>query len=751
MLTKKTFGIRRLLLLLLAVSALCLAGCKKEDGGNGVEDAGKYVYVPEFYTLDGNAASVNIYEDELYYATAEGSFYRWKPGEDEKPEQLDIRLSIDGDLAASSIQPDGDGNFYVVYSTYSFAADTESVVNTVYLAKYDGQCRELVREDISDYADGWMPAKLAVDDTGHLYVLSGGKLTLFDTDGTWKAAVDCDSEMLALTKSEDGNVYGTYSLNTKDYYNKVLNRISFEEGSIGESYKNFPVGTGLASFGESGFLTSFSGKLYCYDKSTGKTEALLEWINCDVDDDCIKQLATLQDGRILVWLQEAAGEQPGEVVILTKTDKSEIKEKKMITLGTFSASTSLLNAICKFNRENDEYRIELKEYYDPLLSTADYGVEDAKTALNLDIVSGDCPDILNLEYSDFVNYASKGLLEDLKPYLEKSGSLNTEDILQGILEAYTFQEKLAALPCTFQVHTIVGKAADIGDEMGWSLDEMMDFVNSHSDETVFAVDRQTMLEYCLTCNQSAFIDWEQSVCKFDSDSFCKLLQFCGRFPSQGESRAAAIYGATYGDAILYEVTISAAEDVNLLGQMLGDDEITFIGFPTMDGTPGNLLEAKGGSYSISAKSPYKEGAWAFLEMYLSEMDRTSEPTWAFSNRGFPSNRRGLDNFFSIAMESPYEEDINGEVELDAEGNPIRHYNMVENINDMDLYWYVPLPGEVEQITALIDSASTANGKDEQILAIIEEEAAAYFSGQKSEEEVARLIQNRVSVYMEEQR
>lgn len=35
---KKTFGIRRLLLLLLAVSALSLAGCKKEDGGIGAEE-----------------------------------------------------------------------------------------------------------------------------------------------------------------------------------------------------------------------------------------------------------------------------------------------------------------------------------------------------------------------------------------------------------------------------------------------------------------------------------------------------------------------------------------------------------------------------------------------------------------------------------------------------------------------------------------------------------------------------------------
>ena len=49
----------------------------------------------------------------------------------------------------------------------------------------------------------------------------------------------------------------------------------------------------------------------------------------------------------------------------------------------------------------------------------------------------------------------------------------------------------------------------------------------------------------------------------------------------------------------------------------------------------------------------------------------------------------------------------------------------------------------------LDSSTTARG-GRQISSIVAQEAASYFSGQKSATDVATLIQNRVSIYLEEQ-
>ena len=41
--------------------------------------------------------------------------------------------------------------------------------------------------------------------------------------------------------------------------------------------------------------------------------------------------------------------------------------------------------------------------------------------------------------------------------------------------------------------------------------------------------------------------------------------------------------------------------------------------------------------------------------------------------------------------------------------------------------------------------------DESIISIVTEQAAAYFSGQKSAQEVAKLIQSKASIYINEQK
>jgi hypothetical protein len=58
--------------------------------------------------------------------------------------------------------------------------------------------------------------------------------------------------------------------------------------------------------------------------------------------------------------------------------------------------------------------------------------------------------------------------------------------------------------------------------------------------------------------------------------------------------------------------------------------------------------------------------------------------------------------------------------------------------------------EVNQVLALIDSASGIASRDEALMNIVMEGAADYFSGRSSAQDAARVIQNRVSIYVAEQ-
>ena len=58
---------------------------------------------------------------------------------------------------------------------------------------------------------------------------------------------------------------------------------------------------------------------------------------------------------------------------------------------------------------------------------------------------------------------------------------------------------------------------------------------------------------------------------------------------------------------------------------------------------------------------------------------------------------------------------------------------------------------IARVDALLESLTQCYQYDEAMMNIIIEEASAFFSGQKTAEEVAGLIQSRVSIYVAESR
>ena len=59
--------------------------------------------------------------------------------------------------------------------------------------------------------------------------------------------------------------------------------------------------------------------------------------------------------------------------------------------------------------------------------------------------------------------------------------------------------------------------------------------------------------------------------------------------------------------------------------------------------------------------------------------------------------------------------------------------------------------EAKYLTNFILSVNTPYREDANLLSIVEEEAGAYFAGQKSAQTVAEIIQSRVSLYLAESR
>ncbi|MCM1237986.1 MAG: extracellular solute-binding protein [Lachnospiraceae bacterium] len=734
--------------------ALSLTGCALGDSGD--ENDSPYVFETQFYSPAGGVEDFTVFENSVYYSTFDGEFYRWTPGEEAQKLDIEPFLSEVGNPADSrTLQADPQGNLYVFYRV----KDSQSASSAEYLVKYDAAGKELARESVTLLTRQFIPGETMVDAEGRLYLRGMNNILLFDGLcgylGEAKCAEEENPEWLA--GDTEGHVYCSVRNFRTDQ--EFIREVVYGEGDApitfsGDISDRFQGGNYLAAYGENGFLTSMDNSLYLYDTAADTQTILLQWANCDIDPDTVRRVTTLANGRILVYLQETTD--TGELALLTEIPREQAAQKETITLGILEAGNShLLRCVSRFNRNSPDYRIEIREYYDVLLdSDQPEAVEEARTALHLDIVSGRCPDILVLEYDDLETYASKGLLEDLAPYLEANDQLELSD---NVLDSYTFDGKLCALPGALKIRTIIGRLGDLGqlgEQEGWTLEEMVDFMDSHPDQTVFSADAGELLAYCLTFNQSRFVDQESHTCDFTSDAFISLLEFCGRFAGKQADEGKAVLNLMGREdgALLHEVELVRPEDIALLMQILPVaklNAISCLGFPALDGQTGCLLEDCGGTCAISAKSEYKEEAWTFLEMLLTGWDSPPETFSALLyTQGFPTELNTREQYFAKVTEDPYLLQENGEI-LMKYGEPARAFGHSLVQNGVRVYFYVPLPEETDLICRLLDSATTVRG-GRQILSIVSQEAPAYFNGQKSAADVAAIIQNRVSVYLEEQ-
>ena len=162
-----------------------------------------------------------------------------------------------------------------------------------------------------------------------------------------------------------------------------------------------------------------------------------------------------------------------------------------------------------------------------------------------------------------------------------------------------------------------------------------------------------------------------------------------------------------------------------------ENGIVRIGYPTDTGN-GAILDINGG-LAIGVKSKNQEGAWEFIKTMLS--DEVQENQW-----GLPVTNAAFDKVLAQAMEQQYYTDENGEkVYMESTGYiGNTEYKMGDLTQE-----------QADAFRDYVNGATVSGNYDTNIMDIVIEESAAYFAGDKTVDEVASLIQNKVSIYLGE--
>lgn len=752
-----------------AITTLSLAACGSGDETGGNAQAKEWVYVPEFLAIEDE--NVNYYDmkyagNALYYVsygwdeetmTSSQSMCKYSLA-DGSTTQVPVTWTDEkADWSVQNFAVAGDGSFAAVMYVYGTEPNAEGWYDSSeYLCKYDAAGKQIFAIDLTerqeeDPENSYIQS-LGVDGQGRIYVAANNLIWLYEADGTYKGSVSvgsaANSWINAMGCGKDGKMYiCSYNYEADSRYS--LTEIDFDGKKTGASYGNFPDSNNrtLVPGVEGDFLVSDGSAVFEYDLETQSKTEVFNWLDCDINGSCVQGYGVLEDGRIFAIINDWENDDNG-VAMLTKTKASEVVQKETVVIASLYSGSDLQSAAVKFNKSNGTYRISIRNYVD-YSSNSESAYQDGLTRLLNDITSNNCPDIIDLSGLNLTQLSAKGVFEDLNPYLEKSAVLKADDFLESILKAYTMDGKLVSIPACFEMQTVVGSTEKLGAEMGWTLEELIAFADKYPDAELFdSTTKETMLYYLLMYNENAFVDWATGECKFDTDQFKSLLNFVNRFPddynwdADGPSTPTRIQN---GEVLLDTAYVYDFESIQIYWEMFGGD-ITCIGFPSVDGNAGCAMMGSQ-AYAITSKSANKDGAWAFIENFLSAEDNGRY--WF----GFPTMKSKLDAMEEEATKIEYVTDENGEPYLDENGEPIvmGGGGGVGYEDGWEYTYTIPSQKEVDIIRSLMDVAVPISYSSESLMEIISEEAAGFFEGQKSVDEVAKIIQSRIKIYVDENR
>lgn len=730
---------------LCAISVLCivifLSGCASQDIDSLPTETHTSEMIPagEF-----SALPFKIQNTAWLYADQADLYYQEVQWDDTRKILLNriLKWNMESDqseLLFENTNPDN--TIYVVFaddsgSLFLFGSLTESGIVHYYLKKIGTDGSELwqVRMDYDTMGvlEGQNIQGGVVDGKGQICLYNrSGNLFFFNEKGECKSKLDTQAGSLeGMVCTGKGSVIGyLFEREPNEVYESlVIFAVDLETGGIGTK-ETYAVDGGFDTRnvwgGPEDQIVAIADNSLCeLDLTGGELRKILsfdgEFIN--IDGSQIQAVTVLKDGRQMVYLYDGL-DQVSEYALITHYDEDTLQVKETITIGTTETFDvkRLEYYVRRFNRKSKHWRVEVVDYF-----TERYINSDMVDAFSMDVLNGRVPDIIDTRFVPKELLNKEELFENLKPYFESSKIVNQEDLLESVWSAGSINEGMYFVMPWFSMRSSAVKKDKLG-ESPWNQETLIKLSDTYPDISMLnyiAGDRRlVLLYYVLEANRDIFYDLTSRTCYFMEPQFLSLLEGIKRMQEDGTGLPATnsiehLRQFVEDELLVYEVKLDNMIDYQRLNKALGDS-VSWVGYPSSQECYNVFYTYM--MLSINSSSGNKEGAWEFLEFLLSsEAQRWSEREF----NAFPVRKDGFDYYIKatpfIGKNWSSEEYATAE-----EINSL--YRMVDN-------------------THLVPFIS-----HDRVNSIIVEESMAYFRGDKSVEETAGTIQNRVKLYLEERK
>ncbi|MDE5588387.1 MAG: hypothetical protein K2J60_04490, partial [Acetatifactor sp.] len=374
-------------------------------------------------------------------------------------------------------------------------------------------------------ADGSLELLLTGENAYRLPVGRDGSLSGTDKEKLSETTVKVLGNCRRLIRKEDGSCLllcrdaeGILSLMKYDLQKDTLGEAcSLPDGhlsTISLSDVVFSAGTG------SDLVYADKTGVFTYDMGEAQAGLKMDYVNSDRNITEIFSLLELDDTHFVMFYREDYIHEL-KAGIFEYVKPEDIPDREVVILGGTYINADIKKRAIQYNRESDKYKILLKEY-------------ESYEDLNLDMVSGNMPDILMAAGLPMRSYIAKGLIADVGMLIEEDGELSRAEFLENVFDAYSVDGKLMYVVPSFTLFTMVAKSSLVGDGSGWTMERMKEVLDGmgRNVRLLDGLSRSAFMEEVMKYRGNDFIDPETGKCAFDSQEFIEMMKFAYTLPEE---------------------------------------------------------------------------------------------------------------------------------------------------------------------------------------------------------------------------
>jgi multiple sugar transport system substrate-binding protein len=381
--------------------------------------------------------------------------------------------------------------------------------------------------------------------------------------------------------------------------------------------------------------------------------------------------------------------------------------------------------------------------------------QDYIQRINVELMAGKGADVYSIDIIPYTKYADGGFLSDLRPFMDADPGFDIADYRENILEAVKYKGGQYIFPLRYEFsYFAYDSSLFTQDEKkllaggtSFTFGELVDIGknaferNGNTYMFGYSGDKYTesnMFRAILDANYASFVDMEKKQAYFADGRFARLLESVREYHKKGYIKNAGDIEYWYfwgGDAALrptdrffYKLEDSGTllahfnEDMpkgkRIYRPASGNvDDDVIAGMAAGEG--GGITFSIYDAYAVNSNSANKRAAWEFIKFMAGEQ------------------MQGLPSAAGISINKKAFE---ARTRLNITGSVSREYTEAQQ------QAYDGYAACIDKFSGMINSYAIRDGV---LDGMIEEEVKAYFDGEKTADEAARVLQNKAELYLSE--